>query len=131
MARLGRCHLDCQYVFFLLLIYIPQLSFMDFDCLYFFAFLVTHYPDVAVNPGPERRHLRCCRVPYANVRGLYAKLRNLSITAPNCDDLFCSETMVSSRRHVSELRINRVSAPTLILTDDRRELRGPALYVRD
>ena len=55
--------------------------------------------DVKENPKP-RASRRTCRVLYANIRVLH---KNLSPMARGGEMAFCSETLVSSGRHISEI----------------------------
>ena len=54
--------------------------------------------DIHPNPGP-------IRALYMNIRGLKANLREVSVASSSYDLIFCSETLVSNYRHVSELLI--------------------------
>ena len=56
------------------------------------------------NPGSGILH-RSCRVVYANILCLYKNLSDLSLIFRGGDVVYCSETLVSSRRHISELMI--------------------------
>ena len=60
--------------------------------------------DIESNPGPQLQN-RCVRLLYANVRGLHANIRGLTVASAQYDVLMCSETLVSNRHHLSELRI--------------------------
>ena len=86
--------------------------------------------DVEVNPGPVRRCLRNCSILYCNIRGLHGNLSDLAVAAGSCDVLFCSETLVSSRRHISELRLPDFGKPMQILRGESDRSRGFAVYVR-
>ena len=66
--------------------------------------------NVEDNPGP-RASRRSCRVVYANIRGLHKNLSYLSLIARGEDVVFCSETLVSSRRHIFELMIPGLGSP--------------------
>ena len=86
--------------------------------------------DVEVNPGPIRRCLRKCRVMYCNIRGLHGNLPDLSVASRHSDVLICSETLVSSRRHLSELVVTGFSKHMQILQGQFGRSRGLAVYVR-
>ena len=85
--------------------------------------------DVEAHPGPVRRGL--CRALYSNVRGLHANLAELSVASANYDLLFCNESLVSVRRHVSELRVPGFSKPLLRLWVPGDGSRGMAVYIRE
>lgn len=78
---------------------------------------------------PGRKH---CRVLYSNIRGLHCNLYDLSaVVKLNLPDIvFCVETLVSSRRHSSELRLPGYSYQCVVSTDGRPAARGMSLYVR-
>ena len=61
--------------------------------------------DVELNPGPVHSKLRQCRILYSNIRGLHANINDLAVASRLFDILFCSETLVSQMRHISELLI--------------------------
>ena len=50
-----------------------------------------------------------------NIRGLMGNLNDLQIASRNYDIILCSETMVSFRRHKSEILILDFNKPTLLL----------------
>lgn len=87
-------------------------------------------PDVELNPGPVGRS-RDCRVLYANVRGLHGNLKDLTVQSREFDVLLCSETLVSDRRHLSELAIPGFGKPQQILQNERSRSRGLVAYVRN
>ena len=61
------------------------------------------------NPGPDSRP--DVRILYSNIRGLHANLSELSISSADFDVLCLSETLVSDRRHISELRVAGFEGP--------------------
>jgi hypothetical protein len=69
---------------------------------------------VEVNPGSEPCHPRYYCIIYANIRGLRTNLNDLSVTSHEYDVIMCSDTLVSDRRHVSELCIPGFSRPVQI-----------------
>ena len=85
--------------------------------------------DVETNPGPQIS--RKCRVLYANIRGLHKNKKDLDIAAEKSDILFCSESLVSEMRHISELRIPGFRKPILIKRNAIPRARGMALYIRE
>ena len=49
------------------------------------------------------RHTLVCGIVCSNVRGLVGNLSDLTMASSQYDILFCSETLVSDMRHMSEL----------------------------
>ena len=86
--------------------------------------------DIEVNPGPQNRP-RKCRILYSNVRGLYKNKKDLDVASDKYDIMFCSETLVSDLRHISELLIPGFKKPTLLKRDAIPRARGMALYIRE
>ena len=80
-------------------VYVYNVSFIIF-------YILTMSGDVELNPGPRPTRRRQCRILYANVRGLHANLSDLIAASRQYDILFCSETLVSGMRHVSEVLIS-------------------------
>ena len=99
--------------------------------LLFYACLPLRFLDVETNPGPGRSSRGNCRILYSNVRGLSRNLRDLAVASTSFDLLLCSETIVSGRRHSSELRIPGFGSPILLCRGDQLRSRGLAAYVRD
>ena len=97
--------------------------------LIFLHILLILCGDIEVNPGPCRTRNKC-RVLYHNIRGLKTNLNDLQIASRNYDIIFCSETLVSQRRHVSEILLQGFNKPTLLLRDTRPNVRGLAVYIR-
>ena len=119
----------CCLNFIVLLFYKFIILFLFYllNILWYLFLLLLLCGDVEVNPGPCRSK---CRVMYSNIRGLYANINDLQIASRNYDIIFCSETLVSSKRHVSELLLPGFNKPTLILSDSRARARGLATYIR-
>ena len=96
--------------------------------LIFYAFLELLFPDVETNPGPRRP------VPGAamcsNVRGLSKNLSNVTVASSQYDSLLCSETLVSDRRHISELLVPGVCRPVLLCRDGMPRARRMAVCAR-
>ena len=87
--------------------------------------------DVKGNHGP-RASRRSCRVVYANIQGHHKNLSDLSLTTRVGDVfLFCTKTLVSSRRDISELMVQSFYRPMQLLKGEVNRFRGLALYVRD
>lgn len=97
----------------------------------FFLFFVLGWlltcGDVQPNPGPRVRP--DVRILYSNIRGLAANLAELTVASADFDVLCLSETLVTDRRHISELRIPGFGGPQQRLAVARLS-RGLALYVR-
>ena len=87
--------------------------------------------DVELNPGPGHPRQRKCRLLYCNIRGLHANIKDLTASSKSHDILFCSETLVSNMRHVSELLIPGFKKPILLRRDAIPRARGMAVYVRN
>ena len=73
--------------------------------------------DVELHPGPRFTGRPQCRVMYSNIRGLYKNIHDLIAVSRQYDILFCSETLVSSRRHPTEVLIPGFKKPTLLRSD--------------
>ena len=71
--------------------------------LFFYACLELQFPDVETNPGPRRPVPGACRILCSNVLGLSKNLSDVTVASSQYDLLLCSETLVSDRRHISEL----------------------------
>ena len=98
--------------------------FVNFYKFYFFIIL-RRSGDVHPNPGPQ-----FFRGLYCNIRGLKANLNDLSVASSKFDLLFCSETLVSEYRHVSELLIPNFSKPYLLRRNSIPRALGMCLYIR-
>ena len=64
------------------------------------------------------------------MRGLAANLSDLTGASSQCDILFCSETLVSDMRYVSELLVLGFGRPVLLCWGKIPRARGMAAYVR-
>ena len=80
-------------------------------CFYSLRFLLLLCGDVEINRGPQSK----CRLLFHNFRGLKCNLNDLQIAFRDYDIILCSETMVSYRRHISEILIPDFNKPTLLL----------------
>ena len=82
--------------------------------------------DIHDNPGPKKDFT----VLYANIRGLSTNLNHLKAFSTTCDIVLCSETIVSGRRHNSEILLPNFNKPWHIRRDDQPRARGMCVYVR-
>ena len=99
--------------------------------LIFYACLELQFPDVETNPGPRCPVPEACRILCSNVRGLSKNLSDVKVASSQDDLLFCSETLVSDSRHMSELLVPGFVHPVLLCRDGVPRARGMAAYVRD
>ena len=83
------------------------------------------------NPGPRRYVPRSCRILCSNVRGLSRNLGDLTEASSQYDLMLCSETLVSYRRHTSELMGPEFFRPVLFCQNWMPRSCGMAEYVRD
>ena len=95
--------------------------------LIFYACLELRFPDVETNPGCSLT----CKILCSNVRGLSKNLSDVTVASSQYDLLLRSETLVSDRRHISELLIPGFGRPVLLCRDGMPWARGMAAYVRD
>ena len=58
-------------------------------------------------------------------------LSDLTVASSPYDILFCSETLVSDMRHMSEVLVPGFGCPVLLCRDKMPRARGMAAYVRD
>ena len=82
-------------------------------------------------PGPQRPVPADCRILCSNVRGLAGNLNDLTVSSSQYDILFCSETLVSDMRHVSELLVPSFGRPVMLCRGKMPRALGMAAYVRD
>ena len=101
---------------------------MEFIYLIFYACLRHPFLDVETNPGPWRPVPAVCRILCSNVWGLAGNLSDLTVASSQYDILFCSETLVSDMRHVSELLVPGFSHPVLLCRGKMPQARGMAAY---
>ena len=95
----------------------------------YFCLILILSGDIETNPGPRPSRRRQCRILYANVRGLHANLKDLSVASKQFDILFCSETLVSDMRHVSEILIPGFKKPILLKRNSIPRAQGMAAYI--
>ena len=74
---------------------------MEFIYLIFYACLRLRFLDVETNPAVPA----VCRILCSYVRGLAGNFSDPTVASSQHDILFCSETLVSDMRHVSELLV--------------------------
>ena len=70
-----------------------------------------------------------CRILCSNARGLAGNLSDLTVASAQYDILFCSETLVSDLRHLSELLVPDFGRPFLLCRAKMPRARGMAAYV--
>ena len=108
--------------------------FIKFACsslVYITQLLLIMSGDIELNPGPPQSKLRQCRLLYSNIRGLHKNIKDLAIASKQFDILFCTETLVSDMRHISELLIPGFKKPMLLKRNAIPRACGMAVYVRD
>lgn len=108
--------------------------FVESVCLslvYYTQLLLIMSGDIELNPGPPQPKLRQCRLLYSNIRGLHGNIKDLSVASKQFDILFCTETIVSDMRHISELLIPGFKKPILLKRNAIPRARGMAVYVRE
>ena len=86
---------------------------MEFIYLIFYACLNLRFLDVEINSGLPFSVPAVCRILCRNVRGLAGNLSDLTVALSQYDILFCSETLVSDMRQVSELLVPSFGHPVL------------------
>ena len=106
--------------------FIDIFIFIFYNFCYIFIDLLLLCGDIHPNPGPKK-FFKCM---YANVRGLRANLDDLCLASSNCDMVFCSETLVSEHRHVSEILMPNFRRPILLRCGSIPRARGLAVYIR-
>ena len=104
---------------------------MEFIHLIFYACLRLRFLDVETNPGPRRPLPAVCRILCSNVRGLARNLSDLTMASSQYGILFCTQTLVSDMRHVSELLVPGFGRPVLLCRGKMPLARGMAACVRD
>ena len=105
--------------------------FFMYDNSYLYFIILIRSGNVESNPGPRPARRRQCRILYANVRGLHANLNDLAVASKQYDILFCSETLVSDMRHVSEILIPGFKKPILLRRNAIHRAQGLAAYIRN
>ena len=82
--------------------------------LIFYACLELRFLDVETNPGTRCPVPGACRILCSNVRGLSKNLNDVTMASSHYKLLFCSETLVADRRHISELLVPGFGSPVLV-----------------
>ena len=67
----------------------------------------------------------------SDVRGFSKNQSDVTVSSSQYDLLLCSETLVSDRRHISELLVPGFGRPLLLCRDGMPPARGMAAYLRD
>ena len=109
-----------------IVLYFICYCFLIFFVLLFIFYLLLRSGDIHQNPGPRND----CRILYSNIRGLKANLQDLSVASTKFDIIFCSETLVSSFRHTSELLIPNFNKPILLRRNAIPRAQGMCVYIR-
>ena len=65
------------------------------------------------------------------MQGLFKNLSDVTVALSQYDLLLCFETLVSDRRHMSELLVPGFVRPVLLCRDGVSQACGMAAYVRD
>ena len=104
---------------------------MEFPYLIFYACLRLRFLVVETNPVPRRPVPTVCIILCSNVRGLAGNLSNLTVASYQYDIRFCSETLVSDMRHVSELLVPSFGRTVFLCRGKMPRASGMAAYVRD
>ena len=89
--------------------------------------MIVECGDIESNPGPgsDRR----VRVLYSNFRALHVNLDELAVAGSDYDVLVCSESNISDRHHLLELRIPGFGCPQQRLSYSTPGYQGMALFV--
>ena len=104
---------------------------MDFLYLIYYGCLRLLFLDVETNPGQRRPVPAVCRILCSNMRGLAMNLSDLTVASSQYDIMFCSETLVSDMRHVSEVLVPGFGSPVFLCRGKMPRACGMAAYVRD
>ena len=99
-----------------------------FPFIFLCLILILLSGNVETNPGPD--YPKSCRLLYCNIRGLYGNLNDLTVASSKYDIICCSETLVSDRRHVSELLLPNFNKPSLLLRNSIERAQGLCIYTR-
>ena len=102
---------------------------MEFLYLIFYGCLRLRFLYVDTNTGQRRPAPAVCRILCSNVRGLAGNLSDLTVASSQYDIMFCSETLVSDMRHVSEVLVPGFCRPVLLCRGKIPRARGMAAFV--
>ena len=119
MGKTFDCFVYCVYIVVVIL-------HIDFIVL----LLLILSGDIELNPRPVTGRNRQCHVLYSNIRRLYENLHDFIVASKGFDILFCSETLVSKFRHISELAIPGFKMPILFKRNEINRAQGMAVYIR-
>ena len=103
-------------------------AILNIDLIVFLLLILSG--DVELNPGPVNGRNRQCRALYSNIRGLYGNLHDSIVASKGFDILFCSETLISNFRHITELSIPGFKRPILFKRNEINRAQGMAVYIR-
>ena len=104
---------------------------MEFIYLIFYAALRLRFLDMETNHGPRRPVFAVCRILCSNVWGPAGNLSDLTVASSRYDILFCSETLVSDMRHMSELLVPGFGRRVLLCRGKMPWAHGMVAYVLD
>ena len=99
--------------------------------LIFYACLELRFSDVETNSGPLSPVPGTCRILCSNDRGLSKNLSDVTVASSQYYLLLCCETLVSDKRHISELLVLGFGHPVLLCRDGMLRVRQMAAYVGD
>ena len=102
-----------KFLFSEFIVKFVYLKFINIVYIFLLLFILLLSGDIETNPGPNYKSNKC-RVLYHNIRGLYNNIKDLQIACHKYDIILCSETLVSNRRHISEILLPGFNNPTLI-----------------
>ena len=124
-------YIYCKYSFVYIVVVDVAFVVFFYDISFLVFIILIMAGDIELNPGPGPTRHRQCRILYANVRGLHANLMDLTAVSRHFDILFCSETLVSEMRHVSEVLIPGFKKPILLRRKAIHRAQGMAAYIRN
>ena len=124
VVRTFCCYFVCYYFLVCCYRYFPSLSVHQLLS----GIILMLSGDVETNPGPTRP--KFCNLLCSNIRGLYGNLRDLTVASSKYDIICCSETLVSDRRHISELLLPNFDKPLLLLRNSLPRAQGLCVYTR-
>ena len=104
---------------------------MEFLYLILHACLRLRFLDVETNPDPRRPAPLSAEYSIVMCGAWQGNLSDLTVASYQYDILFCTETLVSDMRHVSELLVPGFGRPVLLCRSRMPRARGMAAYVGD
>ena len=134
--------MDCFSVILFISVWVKLLK--TFDCFVYIVFIVVvilHISfivflllilsgDVEVNPGPVNGRNRQFHDLYSNICGLHRNLHDLIVVSKGFHILFCSETLVSYFRNITELSIPGFRRTILLNRIEINRAQVMAVYIR-